>query len=236
MTVQSFEIKTHNSGDVLWQGMGESFKDVLEQAVREGICLDYADFRHANLVNVNLDDAVIRHARFAGANLTGANMSEAVFEHSDFSCASLGSACLCYSSFTHCSFEGSSFGGTDIAGACLDQCRFSGLSSFTLGFHETEKLARCCFVDISGTLCPFVQAPLVLNGLTYPVIFLDAHIKVGNVLIPFEEWGPYLSAPHAFDRFEQAHIHAFLWKNRALLSAALAQRFHRREKEQLVAA
>lgn len=225
MKNQNFiEIKTYNSGELLYRAAGLNVGEVLTQAVAEGVCLDYADLRYANLVNVNLDDAVMRHACFAGANLMGANMSEGLFDHSDFSGASLSNVCLCYSSLIDCSFEGASFGATDVAGTILEECRFSGLSAFTLNFRDVEKLARCVFVDIFGGRSSFFRAPVVVQGLTYPVILLDDHIKVGNLLIAFDEWKSYLNAPRACERFDQAHIYAFLRQHQVLLATLIAQR------------
>lgn len=175
-----------DDGKTLYAGAFPDMKSALEQAVTDGVMLDGADLRHANLVNAALDDAVMRGARFDGANLMGANMSEGVFNGAVFAGAGLQNACLCCSSLAGCDFMDAQFGATDIAGADISNCRFSTLSALTLNFRDVRLLDGCVFADPGGAACPFSRPPVAILGLDYPVAVFDRHLKIGAAVREFD--------------------------------------------------
>ncbi len=188
-------IKNHRTEEVIYEGVFATARACAEQAVREGICLDHADLRHANLANAELDDALMRGARLDGTNLTGANLSEAQLDGASFTDATLHAACLCLSSLVNCGFEGASFGATDITGCVMRQCRFSTLSTFTLNFIDAAIIEDCRYHGDNGAICSFSKPPVVVQGLPLPVIFLDRHLKIGSQTGTWQEWSDPGAAP-----------------------------------------
>lgn len=182
------QIRNHRTGAVLYDGVFSDARRCVEQAVRENVCLAYADLRHANLAQASLDDARLQGALLRHANLTGANISEALLSGADFSGATLAAACLCLSDLENCNFDAAQFGGTDIAGVRLDKARFSGLSAFTLNFADAGGLDNCLYRSSTGTVCAFSKPPLVLGGLPVPVVFMDRHLKIGYAAKTYREW------------------------------------------------
>jgi hypothetical protein len=176
------QIKNHRTGAVIFEGDFFSLRRCAEQAVCDGICLDFADLTRANLVNASLDEAQLRHARLGGANLMGANLSEAELDGADFTNAGLQNACLCLAGLRRCRFDGALFGATDIAGARLDRAFFSTLSAFHLNFRDAVSMQGCLYAEPDGAPCVFSRPPVVINGLRWPVIIMDRHIKIGSWL------------------------------------------------------
>jgi hypothetical protein len=174
------QIKNHRTGGIIFEGDFPSMAKCVEQAVQEGVCMDFADLTHVNLVNASLDEACLRHARLAGANLMGANLSEADLDGADFTNAGLQNACLCFSSLRHCRFEGTGFGATDIAGCAVDRGTFSTLSAFFLNFRDTASMQGCVYADPGPMNCVFSRPPVVITGFPWPIIIMDRHIKIGS--------------------------------------------------------
>lgn|GEM_PF-832550 len=187
-----YSIKNHITGAVIHSGDYESLQACIEHAISSGISLDYADLSHANLANASLDEARARHACFKGANLSGANMSEADFTGADFTGAAFYNTCLCASDLRRACFRKAVFGATDIAGSILDGAVFSSLSALLLNFQEAQSMEACLFEDVNPELnpipsCLFSKPPLVLQGLSYPLAFLDRHIKIGHRLFCYDD-------------------------------------------------
>jgi len=211
------EIRNHRTGTIIYEGEFATARACVEQAVGDGICLDYADLRHTNLANATLDDAVMRHVRLDGANLTGANLSEAQLDGTSFVNAALYAACLCLSSFSGCGFEGATFGGTDIAGSRLQACRFSTLSAFSLNFIDAAAIADCRYYASEGAVCPFSKPPLVLQGLALPVIALDHHLKIGSSARTWQEWDGPINDNAPQGRPGSSHAYTFFQRYQPLL-------------------
>lgn len=182
------QIRHHRTGTILYAGRFRTVRDCVEQAVRDGVCLDYADLRNANLAHAALDDATLRRARLDYANLTGANLSEARLSGASFAHATLYGTCLCFSALDSCDFRGAFFGGTDVAGAVLDRGRFSTLSAFSLNFIDAGQLQNCLYHAEDGKGCAFSKPPLVLHGLAQPIVLMEEHILIGHRLLRRAEW------------------------------------------------
>ncbi len=223
--MKTFTITTHNTGKKLYEGRFETFRRCLEQAAAQNINLDYADLRHANLVNANLDNIKMRHARLDHANLMGANLSEALMDYTNFSSAEMQNTCLCESSLQHTLFEGALFGGTDITGAQINHSCFSTLSAFHLAFRDAESLHSCQFINPDGTPCPFSRPPVVIEGLTYPVILMDQHLKIGPHARTFSAWRKTFADADDNSRPEKnEELRAFYRENAALLHTLIPLR------------
>lgn len=215
-----FKIRNYLTGEIIIQGEFPSLPDCLERAVQSNISLDDADLRHANLVNANLDNIVMRRARLDEANLMGANLSEAVLDGCDFTNAEMVGTCLCFSSVKQCKFTGARFGGTDIAGAILDEAAFSGHEAFSLNFHECQSIENCTYTSpVDKESYSFSKPPYVLRGMNYPLAVLDRHILVnhsGYLLSEIINPPAGTGDPTSLD---EARLNIFIHNNRPLIRA-----------------
>ncbi len=219
--LQKQSIRNHLTGAVIYDGFFPSLLACAEQAVADGVALDGADFTDANLVNARLDDARLKGSSFRSANLMGANLSEAVLDAADFSDAGLQNACLCFTSLRYARFAGALFGATDIAGADITGSVFSTLSALSLNFRDTADMQACVFEDREQRCYPLTRPPVVIHGLTYPVIFMDSHVGVGPV---FRSYAELLRSLHGAGRGESADgaLHSFLGHYSAHLPQLIA--------------
>lgn len=176
-------------GTPLYDGHYTSLKHCVESAADQGIPLDQADLRRANLSNANLDDIRMRCADLSGANLSGANLSESWIDGSDLSGASLQNACFALANLRRCNFMDASFGATDISGADLRGAKFSTLSAFSLNFIDCAGMEEAIFMDPDGLPCPMTRPPVVLQGLCgSPLVFLDRHVRFNGKVMSQNAW------------------------------------------------
>jgi len=176
--LKNYQLRNHQTGDVLYEGRFETLKQCVESAVHQRINLSYVDLRNANLSHANLDDANMESANLSGANLCGANMSEGVFDCANFSNADVTYACFVQSSFKNSNFTKSSFAVTDMTDAVVEGCVFSCPSVFNMQFHRTEKFSNNMFMD-GDKAVPMNKIPVMVVGLSRDIVYLDNHIKIG---------------------------------------------------------
>ena len=99
----------------------------------------------------------------SGANLNGANLSRA-----DLYCANLSDANL----------SGANLNGANLSGANLSDANLS-----------RANLSRADLNGASyGDGVPMTTPPLQLNGLRWPVLILDTHMKIGCELHSLADW------------------------------------------------
>lgn len=97
--MQTYRLR-HRDHTTLFEGEYRTHRECIEDAIAQGICLNGANFSHADLSEINLDGAILRDASFTGANLTGANISEAELHRCQFDNASLFNVCFAHSDLT----------------------------------------------------------------------------------------------------------------------------------------
>lgn len=212
------QIKNHRTGETIHEGLFQTVKECIEDAVENNITLDYADLSHCNLENANLDEATMNNAKFDHANLNGANLSEASLNNCTFANATLYGTCLSLSSLQKCDFNSTSFGATDIAGASICGSVFSTLSAVELNFIDTAKMNECAFHSSDGSNPKFSRPPMLIKGLAYPVILFDSHIKIGGHIKTFDEWIPVITN-NVTEQIEP-QLHNFIRKYKRLFFAA----------------
>jgi hypothetical protein len=89
-----YEIKRWDSGELIYEGEGESLRNVVEQAVSKKISLRNADLRNANLRNANLRNANLRNADLRNVNLPYADLRNVNLPYADLTYADLRNANL----------------------------------------------------------------------------------------------------------------------------------------------
>ncbi len=186
ITINHFRTK-----QTLFEGRFKSLRHAVEAAVEDKISLAFADLRRANLVNAEIDGAILDSAQLENANLLGANISEASLHRTNFKNAHMHSTVLCESIVDAANFEGALFGGTDIAGSRIKRCLFDTLSAFSLNFRDADDVSLNGFMAAHEQLCEFSRPPLILNGLAYPVACLDH-----TLLVHRQTLGPRLTPEH----------------------------------------
>jgi uncharacterized protein YjbI with pentapeptide repeats len=72
--IKKFEIKNRYTGSVIYSSTKTTYKDVLEEAIKNGANLSGADLYRANLSGADLRGANLSGADLCGANLRGANL------------------------------------------------------------------------------------------------------------------------------------------------------------------
>ncbi len=114
----------------------------------------------------NLDGANLAGANLDGANLAGANLAGANLDGANLDGANLARAYLAGANLAGANLDGANLDGANLAGANL------------AGAKITE--------DIT-----IARAPLQILGLSYPVLILDQHIKIGCELHSIAEWAAF---------------------------------------------
>ena len=178
--MQTFQLH-HRDQNLLFAGDYRTLRECVEDALRDGVDLRGVDLAHADLSEINLDGANLHGASFSSANLTGANISEAGLSHCNFSGAALFNTCLCHSNLSHSDFSDAAFGGTDVAGATLAHCIFSGGSALGLNLSACVTLDGALYRTLHKS-CRMSQIPLVVTGLTGPIVLFDEDVMIGQAL------------------------------------------------------
>ena len=114
--MQTFEIKSRWDGRVLYLAGGESLRDVVVRAVREG----------ASLVDASLDGAYLDGASLDGASLVGASLVGASLDGASLDGASLDGASLDGASLRNAYLDGASLDGASLDGADGNKLTLAG--------------------------------------------------------------------------------------------------------------
>ena len=178
--MQTYRLR-HRDHTTLFEGEYRTYRECIEDALLQGICLNGANFAHTDLSEINLDGTRLHEVCFMGANLTGANISEAELHHCQFDDASLFNVCFAQSDLTGSIFSHASFGGTDIAGAILDDCLFAGLSALGINF-QSGKSMRGTSYQAAMRRCEMSIPPVVVSGLSETIAVFDQDILIGTAL------------------------------------------------------
>ncbi len=132
--------------------------DHLRSADLSGANLSGADLRHADLRDADLRDADLSHADLRGADLRHANLSGAILSLADLSDADL----------RHADLRDADLRDADLSHADL---RGADLTGTTYGDNVR-----------------MTKPPVILTGMTWPIMMFDNHMKIGCQLHSFEEW------------------------------------------------
>ena len=170
----------HQTKTIVFEGYFSSFRECVEMAINRKISLDHVDFSGQNLGCANLDDGSFRGANFFRCNLRGANLSECNVTDANFSHADLTSACLALSIIKGCQFYQTSFSVTDVTDAIIANCVFSCPTAFDLTFARAQRFYNCVFyVEGQGSFM-MNEPPIVIGGLSRPVVIMDDMVKIGQ--------------------------------------------------------
>lgn len=181
-------IRHFRTSHTLFEGPFIDMKEAVESAICDGVSLAFADLRHANLINAQMDGAILDGAQLDEANLMGTNISEASLRQTSLTNALLHSTTFCESILDNVNARGALFGGTDVAGASIRRCTFDTLSALEMNYRDARITQRNIFLADDEEICEFSHPPLVIKGLPFALTRLDHHLLVGHGIIPpYEE-------------------------------------------------
>ena len=120
--------------------------------------LNQAVQKHDNLASANLAGAYLAGANLASAYLAGANLARANLAGANLASANLAGANLASANLTGANLASANLTGANLAGATY------------------------------GDGIPMTKPPLQLNGLRWPVLILDKHMKIGCELHTIIDW------------------------------------------------
>lgn len=179
-----YEIKDKRTQHILYEQKAKSFKETIEKAIQDNVCLNGADLSFQNLSNTNLDNAQLSYADFSNSNLSNANLSESCFKRSNFSNANMVGSCMAESDFTAVDFLYSDFGSNILSACTLDSAKFNTFSGFQLPFIQSESMQSCAFYNREILLFKTSRPPIVVIGLDdAPLLMAENNIYRGHNLL-----------------------------------------------------
>ena len=200
------EIKHRINGSVLFEGEFGSLKLCLIAAVKADANLGGAYLGGANLGGAHLGGADLRGAYLRDADLRGAYLGGAYLGDADLRGANLGGAYLGDANLGGANLRGADLGGAYLGGAYLGGADLGG--AYLRGAYLRDADLRGAKY---GEGIPMETEPVCISGLRWPVLVLDAHMKIGCKLYSLADWNAY-----ADDRIAQMENDALefwsVWK------------------------
>ncbi len=142
-----------------------SLKKTLEEAVRQGVKIMYADFSHQDLRDANLEGAYL-YANMMGTNLAGANLKNAHL-CADLSGANLDSTNMVDCSFTGCNLSKARLMNSNLKGAVFSFSDLSFASFFQANLEDSG------FFGNEINLTNFKKT--LLDNEDYPLFILEQY-------------------------------------------------------------
>lgn len=222
------QIKRYDTQTVLYEGSFDTACACIEAACSDNVTLSHADLRYTNLQNASLDGIIMPHVLLDYTNLNGANISESNLHQASIQNSDIVGTCLCETNLTGVNFKNSIFGATDIAYSTLDCTVFNTASSLGLNFRDATTIQNCLYKD-----APFSRAPVIINGMDWPIYLFDAHMGIGTRLKRYDEW---FSAENDSTSNKvtdnMAHVTRFVQMHREALSRLAS--FHSRNSHSII--
>ena len=109
-------------------------------------------------------------ADLSGADLRGADLNDADLRHAHLRGADLSGANLCYAHLSYANLRGANLSGADLSYANLRDADLSG-------------------ANLSGANAKINGHSVIqINGLAYPILITDTHLRAGSQNHTFAEW------------------------------------------------
>jgi uncharacterized protein YjbI with pentapeptide repeats len=175
-------IKHQTTNATLFSGKFHTFKETVEQAIKDYVPLDFADFSNQCLSMANLDGGSFRFAKFHNTQMHSANLSEANFDGAQFNHCILDNSFFCESSLNDAVFINNGMSGCDIAASSLKNTIFSGYSSLSLNFRDSDIIENCIYYDQNKNACRFSRPPIAIYGLSKRLVCFDNLVDINGIL------------------------------------------------------
>jgi len=118
-----------------------------------------------DLSSANLSGANLRYANLRGADLSGAN--------------------LCYAHLSYANLRGANLSGADLSYANLRDADLSGANLSDADLSDAD-LRYANLRDTSAKING--HSVIQINGLAYPILITDTHLRAGSQNHTFAEW------------------------------------------------
>ena len=157
------KITNWKTGEIIHElESANSIKEVVEDAVGNGISLAYA-----NLEDANLENADLRYANLGNANLYNANLYNAYLVNANLYNANLYNAYLINAYLWNATLRGANLVNANLLNANTEKANLENATFFN-GI-KTSKIIQ-------------------ISGLTYTIFITDNHIKIGCKCYAKVEW------------------------------------------------
>ena len=140
------EIRNWKTDEIIYQADVDTIKELVEKAVKDGVSLEYADLR----------DADLRHSDLRGANLEIADLSDADLRHSDLRSTDLYYVDFHYADLRNARLSGANLECASLRGANLRRSDLSGANLRRSDFrdanlrHSDIREANFFYADLRG--------------------------------------------------------------------------------------
>ena len=169
------DLYSHVTDEILFSAEVATTKELIQSAVSGG-----ANLRHANLCGANLRGANLRHANLRHANLCGANLYGANLRGANLYGANLRGANPCGANL-----YGANLRNADLCGADLRRANLRGADMSGANLRDADLRGANLYganAQING------HAVIQVNGLPYPILITDTHLRAGCQNHTFAEW------------------------------------------------
>ena len=160
--MENFQIKRWDNKKVIFEGVYEFLKDCVDEAVKQCVCLNYANLVRANLSYTNLSHANLSYAILAHANLEDANLEDANLSHANLAHANLSHANLAHANLGHTNLENASLVRANLENANLS---YANLEEASLGRAKIKGKISHAFGGESNRLTIYnIESNMVFCG------------------------------------------------------------------------
>ncbi len=165
---------------ILFEGRFPTVKKGLEIAARENCNLEKINLRHTNLSGLSLDGAKMKGACLWGANLNDVRLNNTDLTGADFRTATLLGTSIIKSNCTKADFSGAYFSRVELLETDLSFTCFSCPSIFCVDLTKAKSLKNAVYSHLGEIDCALSHAPLIINGLKFPMVFMDDAMLMGD--------------------------------------------------------
>lgn len=170
------------SGKKIFETRHKRMRDTLEEAVKKGIDLSYADLRRYKFRNASLDGMIAAGASFWGADLSGSDIGYATLHGADFRGSLLKDVCFAHSNLTGANMLGSHFENTILQNTTMDRVRVSCPSFWNSDLQSIRSMIGFVFLHKGEEEFVMHAPPLIIRGIGYPLILQENICLWGDVL------------------------------------------------------
>jgi uncharacterized protein YjbI with pentapeptide repeats len=136
-------IRNRRTNDIIWESQKTTYKEAVEEALKNKVNLSGANLSGANLSGANLSGVSLSWANLSWANLSGVSLSGANLSGANLSGANLSWANLSWANLSGVSLSGANLSGVSLSGADLSGVDLSGtLYYMGIGNRNFEALCK----------------------------------------------------------------------------------------------
>lgn len=168
------------TGNILFESKHFGIAKSVEEAVRQGVNLDFINLRRVNLSGADLDDAIMNNVCLWGADLTNTNMTDALLRGADLRNARFKDTCLAQANCYQADFRGAYFSNCIVEGTDFSESIFTCPSVFSLDLALAKNLNAAIYYHKGEVKCDLSCVPIVIQGFYKKIVILKNKIIIGH--------------------------------------------------------